>query len=177
MSATVESFTTRWNRQARLAAGRHAAMTRKGIEWRSPQQLAHQHYDQLIRTADPAALRLLAIEVAGEVLPLFQAAPPDNHVPAVALQVARRYAAGTATDAERIAAKALLIPLCCELEADSTQQAAYAAASAVFFCLWKNPRDALEWVSDWAARARGSDPRNLWACPQAIAALEALPRA
>ncbi len=84
--------------------------------------------------------RLFACDCAEHVLSLYEAKYPDDRRPRKAIEVARRYAEGTATREELAAAR------------DAAREAAWAAAGAAREAAWA-ARDAAEaaWEAAWAA--------------------------
>jgi hypothetical protein len=73
-----------------------------------------------IETWNERTARLFAADCAERVLPIFEARYPDDDRPRKAIETARKYARGEATNEELIAAGA----------ADAADAAAYAAAAA-----------------------------------------------
>lgn len=130
----------------------------------------------LIRAADPTGLRLLACAVTADALPLFQACHLDDHRSEVAIETARRYAAGSVTERERDAAAALMSALVAALADDPTQRVPFAVAKAASSCLWKDPRAAVRAVYYWVAAARGEECSTTDYYARQVDALEAVHR-
>ena len=87
----------------------------------------------LIRMLPAREQRLFACDCAERALPIFERANPDDHRPREAIEVARRYAMGTATIDDLHAAK---------------QAAAAAARVAARVAVWETARVAV-WVAAW----------------------------
>jgi hypothetical protein len=144
----------------------------------TPEILAHRRLDALIRTADPRLARLYVCDLADAALPIFAAVHPDTARPTAALDVARRYANGNATDKERLTAQHTLWPLYDLF--DDKQPRHYTppecALGAVSFALVKEHARGVEWGAYWAYIAvHGRDTRHAFHL-ELIAALEALAR-
>jgi hypothetical protein len=91
-------------------------------------------------------LRLFACRVAEDVLPLYEAKYPDDDRPRKAIETARRYADGQATDGEL----------------DAAWDAAWAAArdaarAAAWVAAWAAARDAARAAARAAAQAAAQD--------------------
>lgn len=91
--------------------------------------------------------RLLACDYAEHVLHILEAKYPDDYRPRKAIEVARRYARGEATEEELAAARA------------AAWDAAWDAADAAWAAAWAAAR-AAAWDAAWAAvwdTARGAE--------------------
>jgi hypothetical protein len=99
-------------------------------------------------------LRLFACRVAEDVLPLYEAKYPDDDRPRKAIETARRYADGQATDDELAAAQAAAWDAARAAARAAAQAAAWAAAwAAARDAAWAAAR-AAAWAAAWdAARA------------------------
>ena len=105
---------------------------------------------------DERAARLFACDCAERVLPLYETKYPDDTRPRHAIEVARRYAHGNATDEELAAAW------------DAAGDAAWAAAwGAAWGAAWAAARGAA-WAAAWAA-AGGAAWDAAWAAARAAA--------
>ena len=109
---------------------------------------------------DERTARLFAADCAERVLPIFEAAQPGDPRPRVAVETARLFAVGMASDAEMAAAWAAAGDAAWDAARDAAWDAARAAARAAGAAAWAAARDA-------AARAAGAagaagDPESGW---------------
>ncbi|HVA92412.1 MAG TPA: Imm5 family immunity protein [Chloroflexota bacterium] len=111
----------------------------------------------LLATGNPRVLRLLACERAETTLPIWEARFPGDVRLLALLQVARRYANGEASEAERLAASRLAVEVCRAIEPPEGLlrrfDPAYAMTNAVGFCLWRAAGQALYHAGWWTAEA------------------------
>ena len=96
-----------------------------------------------IGTATEQNLRLFAADCAEDVLPIFYKVSPNDHRPAEAIRVARLYANGEASEAERDAAGAAAWAAAGDAAGDAAVAAARDAARAA--------ARAAAWAAAWAA--------------------------
>ncbi len=99
-------------------------------------------------------IRLFACDCAQRVLPLFEAKYPDDKRPRQAIEIARRFANGQATQKEMAAAR------------DAARDAEAAAGDAARTAAWDATRDAE--TADWDA-ARDAARTAVWAADWAAA--------
>ncbi len=100
----------------------------------------HQRRTLLLRHGDPRVLRLLAYDLAEGVLHHYTERCPGDLRPLLAIQVARRYAAGLVKERDRLAAFHLSGAAVGELwphEGRRCTAPAYCAANAAGFTGWK----------------------------------------
>jgi hypothetical protein len=106
-------------------------------------------------------LRLFACRVAEDVLPIYEREYPDDDRPRKAIETARRYANGEATDSELAAARAAARAAAWAVRAaaGAVRDAAWAAAGAAADAAWAAANAA--WAAD-AAAAREKYTDWLW---------------
>jgi len=114
------------------------------IVCRSVRLLRKMHWDDRVA-------RLFACDCAERVLPIYEKDYPKDKRPRQAIEVARRYAEGKASDSELAAAR------------DAARDAAWAAAgdaahAAAWVAAWGAARDAA-WVAAWGA---ARDKEHKW---------------
>jgi len=143
-----------WSAQQRSRYARIGWETRR--RRRSALGRAQRRFWLLLRILEASTLRLYACEVAERVLHHYAAAYPGDSRPAVALEVARRYARGQAGEAERLAAWRLL-HFVAQRSSDELGDShpAHAAANAAGFTLWRPAHRAAYWSLFWATTADG----------------------
>ena len=86
--------------------------------------------DYMLGVTTAETVRLFACDVAQDVLPWFEAVVPDDPRPRDAIQVARRYTVGEATDAELDAARAAAWTASRDAAGAAARDAAWTAAGA-----------------------------------------------
>lgn len=147
---------------ARSRAAKNGWVWRRALAGRTvtPEWVAHRRLGDLLRHGDPCALRILACDLAEGVLHRYAEYFPGDVRPALAIQVARRYATGDADDKERLAAHHLActaVWACERMPGYHHHHPAYAAASAAGFCLEKPAGAGLRCAAYWATHAAIED--------------------
>jgi len=116
-----------------------------------------------VETWNDRAARIFACDCAEHVLPIWTAEYPDDHRPAKAIEVARRFANGKASAEEMTAARAAAWDAARAAAWDAARAAARAAAKAAArAAAWAAARAAAWAAAGAAARAVAGDAEKAW---------------
>jgi len=99
---------------------------------------------------DDRTARLFACDCAERALPLFESERPDDNRPREAIEVARRYANGEATNEELTAAADASWAASWDAAWNAARAAAWNAARVAAWAAWNEAR-AATWAATWAA--------------------------
>ena len=97
-----------------------------------------------VTTWDERMARIFACDCAERVLHIYEKAYPDDKRPRTAVEVAKRYAEGKATDEERVAARAAVRDAVGDAVKAAAKATAKAAVRAAFRAAWATAWDAAE---------------------------------
>ena len=110
--------------------------------------------------------RLFACDCAERVLPIYEKDYPKDKRPRQAIEVARRYAEGKASDSELAAAWTAARAAAWDAAWTAARAAAWAAAwDAAWDAVWDAARDAAmdaTWAAAWAAERQWQAKRLMW---------------